>query len=59
MIDMVCHLEVKPLLVSPPAIVTISSAADLSGGVLLGSELNRRLSLIPISTKTRIVNVEM
>ena len=41
-IFMVCHLKVKPLLVSPPAIVTISSAADLSGGVLLGSELHLR-----------------
>ena len=42
MIDIVYHLKVKPLLVTPPAIVTISSAADLSGGVLLGSELHLR-----------------
>ena len=55
--DMVRHLKIKPLLVSPPAIVTITSAADLSGGVLLGPELHRSLSLIPIFTKTRIVNI--
>ena len=42
MIDVVRYLEVKPLLVAPPAIITISSATDLSGGVLLGSELHLR-----------------
>ena len=47
--DMVRHLKIKPLLVSPPAIVTISSAADLSGGVLLGSELHlRRVTVVII-----------